>query len=101
MPQKMLTGGGEGEGEGEGARAGAVRFGWIVGVCSVQRRPGVSTWWQGALGIHQGAGAGFAPSGCTSQSAVSPGLSLTLRGNDVRLPTLTSSATHSRNSMAP
>ena len=32
---------------------------------------------------------------------VSPGLSLTLRGNDVHLPTLTSSATNSRNSSAP
>src|SRR4029077_4838407 len=32
---------------------------------------------------------------------VSPGFSLTLCGNDVYLPGFTSSATHSRNSMAP
>ena len=34
-------------------------------------------------------------------TTVSVGLSLTLRGNDVHLPTLTSSATLSRNSSAP
>jgi hypothetical protein len=34
-------------------------------------------------------------------TTVSPRLSLTLRGNDVRFPTFTSSATHSRKSSAP
>src|SRR3970040_833151 len=35
------------------------------------------------------------------KNTVSPRLSLTLCGNDVRLPGFTSSATHSRNSSAP
>src|SRR5438067_1894068 len=35
------------------------------------------------------------------KNTVSPGLCFTARGNDVRLPQVTSSATHSRNSSAP